>query len=114
MPGPERPDAAPDAQPLSLDEVHAVARLARLDLPADRAELFRHQLGAVIGYVNRLRAMNLEGVEPLASPLEQPGSLAPDEPGPTLSPDTVAALAPERFEHFVKVPKVLGDAGGSA
>lgn len=114
MPGPDRPDAAPAAQSLSLDDVHAVARLARLDLPPERAELFRHQLGAVIGYIDRLRAMNLERVEPLASPLERTGSLAPDVPGPTLSPEAVAALAPERFEHFVRVPKVLGDAGGSA
>lgn len=107
------------AEPLSREQVHALAELARLDLSPEQLELYRHQLGGILGYVQRLKALSLDQVEPLVSPLESSGELAADDPrSPSshapLTPAQLIAMAPESFEHYVRVPKVIGGGGGSA
>jgi aspartyl-tRNA(Asn)/glutamyl-tRNA(Gln) amidotransferase subunit C len=84
-----------------------VARLARLELSdAERATLTA-QLGAVLDYVEQLRAADTAGVEPLAHPLPIHNVFRPDEPAPSLSPDEALANAPARRGPFFAVPAVL-------
>ncbi|MFT3683939.1 MAG: Asp-tRNA(Asn)/Glu-tRNA(Gln) amidotransferase subunit GatC [Phycisphaerales bacterium] len=65
------------------------------------------------GTAQRLQQVNLDGVEPLVSPLEMTGPMAADEPGGMLTPETLLSMAPATDGPFVKVPKVLGGAGGA-
>lgn len=102
-----------DAPRLSPDEVRKVARLARLDLPDDQLPRAAARLDAVLGYVERLAALDLEGVEPLTHVGGEVNRLDDDVPGATLPPEAVARLAPESFGPFIRVPKVLGDGGGA-
>jgi aspartyl-tRNA(Asn)/glutamyl-tRNA(Gln) amidotransferase subunit C len=96
---------------LTLEEVRKVARLARL-VPGDaQAEDYRTRLSAVLGYVERLRALDLSGVEPMAHPMETTNRLAGDDPGPTLASAALMAMAPQTHPPFVKVPKVIGEDG---
>jgi aspartyl-tRNA(Asn)/glutamyl-tRNA(Gln) amidotransferase subunit C len=99
--------------PLSPDEVRKVARLARLDLPANRVEAMRSQLDAVLGYVARLRELDLAGVEPLTNVADAVNRLDPDVPGPTLPTQTLMKLAPDAAPPFLKVPKVLDQGAGA-
>jgi aspartyl-tRNA(Asn)/glutamyl-tRNA(Gln) amidotransferase subunit C len=99
--------------PLSPDEVRKVARLARLDLPADRVEAMRSQLDAVLGYVARLRELDLAGVEPLTNVADAVNRLDPDEPGPTLPTDVLMKMAPAAEPPFIKVPKVIDEGAGA-
>ena len=103
-----------DATPaLSIDQTRKIARLARLALSDAELEKARLELSAVIGYVERLRGLDLDGVEPLAG---VGGSLAqaePDEPGRMLPIEALAKMAPQMRDRFVAIPKVLDD-GGSA
>jgi aspartyl-tRNA(Asn)/glutamyl-tRNA(Gln) amidotransferase subunit C len=101
------------AQELSPQHVERIARLARLDPGADKLAVYQQQLSAVLKYVERLEALDLAGVEPLASPMDRSGAMRQDTPGPTLSPADLIAMAPAHFESFVRVPKVLGDGGGA-
>ena len=95
--------------PLSPDEVLKIARLARLDLPPERVEAMRTQLESVLGYVDRLRELDLTGVEPLTNIADAVNRLDPDIPGPTLSNETLMKMAPDAAPPFLKVPKVLDD-----
>ena len=97
---------------LSSDEVRKVARLARLALSDAQVEQYRAQLGAVLGYVERLREVDLSGVEPLSNVSDAVNRLAADEPGPTLPNEVLMKMAPAATPQFVKVPKVLEDDGG--
>lgn len=103
----------PDVPRLTPEQVRKVARLARLDLPDDRVARAAAHLDAVLGYVERLASLDLEGVEPLTHVGGEVNRLDDDAPGPTLPPETVARLAPESFGPFIRVPKVLGDGGGA-
>ncbi len=98
---------------LSPDDVRKVARLSRLAIPEDQIESYRTQLGAVLGYIERLRQVNVEGVEPLTHVADTVNRLDDDVPGPTLANEVLMKMAPESVPPFVKVPKVIGDGGGA-
>ena len=101
------------AQDLSRQHVERIARLARLDPGPEKLAVYQGQLSAVLKYVERLEALDLDGVEPMASPMDRAGAMRADSPGATLSPADLIAMAPAHFESFVRVPKVLGDGGGA-
>jgi aspartyl-tRNA(Asn)/glutamyl-tRNA(Gln) amidotransferase subunit C len=94
---------------LSAEHVRRIARLARLAIPDERIERYRSDLAAVLGYADRLRALPLEGVEPMASPIDAPARLDDDVPGPSLPTAVLMEMAPETAGPFVKVPKVIGE-----
>lgn len=103
-------DAPP---PLSRDDVLKVARLARLDVPESQVEDLRTRLGAVLTYVDRLRVLDLTGVEPMAHVGEEPHRLRLDREGPTLEADRLMAMAPATLPPFVKIPRVIDGADGA-
>tara|TARA_Y100001933_G_scaffold218696_1_gene227019 strand:- start:26 stop:415 length:390 start_codon:yes stop_codon:yes gene_type:complete len=119
---------------LSDDDVRKVARLSKLAVADADLDRERTRLEAVLGYVERLRELDLEGVEPMPRASEEPARLREDTPGEALKGDTLATLAPDVFEHhpdgfgtdagdetdlpadppterFIRVPKVLGEGG---
>jgi aspartyl-tRNA(Asn)/glutamyl-tRNA(Gln) amidotransferase subunit C len=100
----------------SADEVRKVARLARLAVSEGDVEKYRAQLGAVLGYVERLKEVDLAGVEPLTHVSEGVNRLDADEPPPlgaTLSNEAMMKMAPAVMPPFVKVSKVLDEGGGA-
>lgn len=99
--------------PLSAEEVRRIARLARLDLSDGEVEEYRVSLSAIVGYMSRLRDIDLAGVEPLAHIGDTHTRLDEDTPSVPLSNATLMKLAPESWDGFVKVPKVLDDGGGA-
>ncbi|HJZ90368.1 MAG TPA: Asp-tRNA(Asn)/Glu-tRNA(Gln) amidotransferase subunit GatC [Gemmataceae bacterium] len=92
---------------MDIEQVRKVANLARLDLPdTDLAELAR-QLTAIIGYMDQLKELKTDDVEPLAHPLPVQNVFRPDEPGPCLPVDEALRNAPARSGDFFAVPAVL-------
>ena len=99
--------------PLDIQAVEKIARLARLHIPNDRAVQVGADLSAILGYVERLGALDLEGVEPMAHVGDEVNRLGADEPGRTLSNEALLKMAPDANGPFVRVPKVLGEGGGA-
>src|SRR5204863_3311633 len=102
--------ALPDAKPLmslTADDVRWVAHLARLQLTDAELEMMTRQLGAILDYVDQLKQVNTEGVEPLAHPLKVHNVFRPDEPRPSLPVDEALANAPARQGDYFAVPAVL-------
>ena len=98
---------------LSADEVRKVARLSRLAPSETEVELYRSQLSAVLGYVERLRQLDLQNVEPLTHISEETNRLDEDVPGKTLPTETLMGMAPDKVPPFVRVPKVIDDGGAA-
>ncbi len=101
--------------PIKLTEglVRKVARLSRLAMDDAAIARSREQLAAVLGYIDRLRELNLSDVEPMAHPLDVANRLDADEPRETLPVEALRKMAPDWVDQFVKVPKVLGEGGGA-
>src|SRR5579871_6930806 len=97
---------------LSADEVRWIAHLARLELSDAELATMTRQLSAIVGYVDQLRQVDTEGVEPLAHALAVHNVFRNDEPAPSLPTAEALANAPDRRtdargQQFFGVPAVL-------
>jgi aspartyl-tRNA(Asn)/glutamyl-tRNA(Gln) amidotransferase subunit C len=92
---------------ITLAEVEHVARLARLALDADEMERMRSQLDAILGYVEQLRRVNTDGVEPTAHVLPLVNVLRDDEVRPSYPVEAMLANAPDAQEGQFRVPRIL-------
>jgi aspartyl-tRNA(Asn)/glutamyl-tRNA(Gln) amidotransferase subunit C len=92
---------------LAADQVRWVAHLARLELSAAELETMTRQLSAIVDYVDQLKQVNTDGVEPLAHPLPIHNVFREDEPVPSLTVEEALANAPARQGDFYRVPAVL-------
>jgi aspartyl-tRNA(Asn)/glutamyl-tRNA(Gln) amidotransferase subunit C len=92
---------------LTTEQVRWVAHLAQLELSdAELLEMTR-QLTAILDYIDQLKAVNTDGVEPLAHPLPIHNVFRADEPAPSLPVDAALANAPARQGDFYSVPAVF-------
>ncbi len=92
---------------LTAADVRWVAHLARLQLTDAELATMTRQLSAIVEYVDLLKQVNTDGVEPLAHPLEVRNVFRADEPGTSLPLDEALANAPQRRGEFYAVPAVL-------
>jgi aspartyl-tRNA(Asn)/glutamyl-tRNA(Gln) amidotransferase subunit C len=95
---------------MDIDQVRKVARLARLDLSEADLAVMARQLTAILGYVDQLKELNTDGVEPMAHPLPVQNVFRPDELRPSLPVDEALRNAPARSGDFFAVPAVLDPA----
>lgn len=94
---------------LSIAETAHVAKLARLEITPDKLEKYCGELANVLSHVAKLKAINVDGIEPLTSPVDATNRLAADQPGPTLALDKLLINAPAVEGRFIAVPKVLAE-----
>jgi len=64
---------------LTLEEVEHIAALARLELSEDERAAFQKQLSSILEYVEKLKAVDTEGVEPMSHSIEIGNVLRRDE-----------------------------------
>ena len=96
---------------ISREDVVYVAQLAHLELTEAEVEKFRQQLDGILSYIDKLKELDVSGVEPMAQVLE-----AHAAPGAKLRDDVVrrsdvskAILeqAPQAKTPYFRVPKVI-------
>lgn len=88
-----------------------LAGLARLELRDHEAAQFGEQLAAILGYIDKLREVDVEGVPEHATGEQAWSGLAPDEVDVGLENRAEQALAsvPERRGRLIAVPKFKDD-----
>jgi aspartyl-tRNA(Asn)/glutamyl-tRNA(Gln) amidotransferase subunit C len=92
---------------ISLAEVEHVARLARLDLSPAEKERMRGQLDVILGYIEKLRAVDVEGVPPTSHVLPLVNVMRDDEVRPSYPADAMLANAPDPEADSFRVPRIL-------
>ena len=96
------------AMAISEDEVRKVAKLARLELSDEQVHRFAGQLGAMLDYVDRLKELDVEGVEPMAHAISLRNVFRPDEARESQGVEATLANSPASDPPYFKVPRVLG------
>lgn len=92
---------------LSKEEINHVARLARLELTEKETEEYTRQLNEILGYVEKLRQLPTEEVEPTAHAIPLTNVFREDKTWASLDREEVLANAPQREEAFFRVPRIL-------
>ena len=92
---------------LERSDVEKIAHLARLGL--DEAELPQTTatLNSILGLVDQMQAVNTDGIEPLAHPLEAVQRLRADVVTEHNQRDAYQAIAPAVENGLYLVPKVI-------
>lgn len=88
-------------------DIDHVATLARISLTEEEKRLFSSQLGDVLAYIEKLKAVDVSGVEPMAHAFPVYNVWAEDVPGPSISVEQAMANAPSSRENMISVPKVV-------
>ncbi|GMR23666.1 MAG: Asp-tRNA(Asn)/Glu-tRNA(Gln) amidotransferase subunit GatC [Acidobacteriota bacterium] len=104
------------APKLDEEQVRKLAELAHLTLTDEERAGFTGQLEEILGYAERIQALDTEGVSPtshalleagLEAGLEKSSALRDDEPTESLNREKVLEGAPDPGADLFKVPKVL-------
>ena len=85
-------------------EVLHVARLARLELSEEEVDRMADELSAVLGHIEKISELDLEGVAPTSHVVEVSGALRADEPRPSLPREEALAAAPAVAADGFEVP----------
>ena len=94
---------------ISRAEVEKVALLARLLLSEQELETMTSQLGAILEYVDLLKEVDTDQVEPFSHPLELCNVFRPDQVSPSLDRQEALRNAPQHDGQCYLVPAVLGE-----
>ena len=88
-------------------EVEHVARLARLELTEDEKERMTAQLDAILGYMDKLNALDTSQVEPTTTVIPMVSVMRRDVVRPSLDREEALANAPDRADAFFRVPRII-------
>jgi aspartyl-tRNA(Asn)/glutamyl-tRNA(Gln) amidotransferase subunit C len=92
---------------ISKEEVKHVAKLARLAVTEEEAEMFTKQLDDIIGYAEQLNELDTDNVDPTTHVLDLKNVLREDEAKPWLTREEALKNAPDQQNGLIKVPAVL-------
>jgi aspartyl-tRNA(Asn)/glutamyl-tRNA(Gln) amidotransferase subunit C len=88
-------------------DVKYVAHLARLALTPQEEKQFGAQLGNVLGYIEKLKELDVGGVEPTAHAVPMVNVTRPDEVRPSLPHEEAMRNAPAQANGLFIVPKIV-------
>ena len=87
--------------------VKYVAHLARIDLEPKELEKLSGQLQDIIGFIDKLKTIDIKGINPTSHILPMNNVLREDQPGESLPIDKALENAPHREGNFFAVPQVI-------
>lgn len=93
---------------ISLAEVEHIAKLAKLSFSAEELEKMAKELDAIVGYIEQLNELDLEGVPPTSHVLDLSNVFREDVAQAALPVEEVLGNAPGRKDSYFSVPKVIG------
>jgi len=88
-------------------DIKYVAHLARLRLTAEEEVKLGAQLGQILGYVEKLKELDVTGVEPTAHAVPMVNVTRADEIRPSLPRAAALRNAPQPANGLFIVPKIV-------
>ena len=92
---------------LERSDVEKIAHLAHLDLVESEIPQTTAALNSILGLVDQMQAVNTDGIEPLAHPLEATQRLRADVVTEVNHREAYQSIAPAVENGLYLVPKVI-------
>lgn len=93
---------------LSESEVRHVAMLARLALTDEQVDTLRGELNSILGHIDTIRQLDLDGVEPMTHAVPLVNETREDVVRPGLPRDLALKNAPESEAGAFVIPRIVG------
>ena len=87
--------------------IDKISRLAYLEFGEEEKEKIRQDLEQILTFVEKLKELDTEDVEPLVYLSDKTDVLREDRMIQTITPEEALLNAPEKSGRFFKVPKVI-------
>ena len=87
--------------------VRRISGLARIRVEDSEIGSIQSELGRILGWIEQLNEVDIEGVEPLTGAAQMALRLREDAVTDGFYPEKVLANAPDRAGDFFAVPKVV-------
>jgi aspartyl-tRNA(Asn)/glutamyl-tRNA(Gln) amidotransferase subunit C len=84
-----------------------IAHLSRLEIDEKEVEKTLQDMTAIVEWVEKLKEVNTDGVEPLTTMSFEVNVMREDKAGEHLSHERALQSAPSRDADYFRVPKVL-------
>ncbi len=88
-------------------DLQQMVKLARIELTPTEQERLGPQLEEILKYVEKLKELDVEGVEPMAHAVPLTNVLREDEPRESLSHEAALRNAPKTVNGLFIVPKIV-------
>ena len=95
---------------IEREQVLHVAKLARLKLSEDEVEKMAEELSGILGHVDRISELDLEGVGPTSHVVALENVWRADEPRPSLDREVALGQAPDPHDGAFRVPSPQAEA----
>ncbi len=92
---------------IDTDTARRVAHLARIRVEEERLPALAREFDAILGFIEQLNEVDVEGVEPMTSVTPMRLKRRPDVVTDGNQQDKVLLNAPDAREGFFAVPKVV-------
>ncbi len=92
---------------LTADDVNKIAHLARLGIDKQDIDSYAKDLSGMLDLMTRMSALDTNGIEPMAHPLDQVQRLRVDTVTETNQREHFQAQAPQVADGLYLVPKVI-------
>lgn len=100
-------------QKIDESQVRKTAKLGRLDLTDKEITDLASELSSILEYIEKLNELNTDNVEPLAHCLPIHNVFREDEIRESLDTNIALKNAPDKYDEYFKVPKVLDGGPGA-
>lgn len=92
---------------VDADTVRRIGRLARIRIEEDQVETYREELNAILGFVEQLNEVDVEGIEPMTSVTPMKLRRREDKVTDGDQAEKIVTNAPMSEDNFFMVPKVV-------
>lgn len=92
---------------ISPEKALAIATLARLEISHEQAVTLGAQMDDILGYMDKLNEIDTTSVEPMYTPVDQPGALRADEVAKEFPRAEILRNAPETDGEYFIVPRIV-------
>ena len=87
--------------------VEYVAKLAKINIEEEQKDFLASQLSKIINYIDKLRELNVDGIEPMRELHESRNVFRQDIVKPFTACEDILKNSPSREGNYFKIPKVI-------
>jgi len=88
--------------------VDRIAKLAKLEFDESSREAIKGDMNKILDFMEKLKAVDTDGVEPLIFMTDEVNVLREDEVIMEITQEEALSNAPKHDPYYFRVPKVLG------